>query len=155
MAVQYVCAVFLGEIISYAGLVPALLYLALMAAVWVLLLLSENRKEVLAKWLLSVPLSNLLLQYFWNTHYAVRALNWAYPGYGTQSAGGGFAVFVLLLLQTVLCGIGLIAAFSSPQKADPKAEAIRLCIGGGCTLAVIAAVLLLETQFPPYEQVVS
>ena len=120
-----------------------------------LLLLSENRKEVLAKWLLSVPLSNLLLQYFWNTNYAVRALNWVYPGYGMQSAGGRFAGSMLLLIQTVLCGIGLIAAFSRPQKADRKAAAIRLCIGGGCTLAVIAAVLLLETQFPPYEQVVS
>lgn len=155
IAIQFSAAVYLGEIISYAGLVPALLYLVLTAAVYMLLLLSEKKVEALAKWFLSMPLCNLVMLYFWNTNYAVRALNWVYPGYGMQSAGGKFTASGLLLVQAALCGIGVIAAVSRPQKPDQKATAIRLCIGGGCTLAVIAAALLLETQFPPYEQVVS
>ena len=155
LAIQFSAAVYLGEIISYAGLVPALLYLVLTAAVYMLLLLSEKRDEALAKWFLSMPLCNAVMLYFWETKYAVRALNWAYPGYGMQSAGGKFTASGLLLVQAALCGSGVIAAVSRPQKPDQKATAIRLCIGGGCTLAVIAVVLLLEMQFPSYEQIVS
>ncbi|MBR3630682.1 MAG: hypothetical protein IKN55_09495 [Oscillospiraceae bacterium] len=153
MAVQYVSAIFLTEAISYKSNVLMLLYTVLTAGVWTLVLLSEDTRTVLAKWLFSVPLCYPVLLCYWNTHYAVRALNWAFPGYGRQSAGGGFAGAMLLLLLTALCTVGLIAALARHPKPDQKAEAIRLCIGGGCTLAVIAGAVLLATQFPPYPDI--
>lgn len=154
-AIQYVSAAFLTEIIAHRSTALALVYMVLTAAVWTLLLLSEGRWETLAKWLLSVPLCYPVLQYFWKTHYAVRALNWVIPCYGGQSSGGAFAGCVQLVLLTGLCAAGLLAALSRHPKPSGKDEAIRLCIGTGCTLGILAAVLLLERQFPSYQQVLA
>ena len=155
MAAQFVSAVFMTELISCKSSVLALLCTILTAGIWTVLLLSESRGEVLLKWLLSVPLCYPVLLYFWHTHFAVRALNWALPGYGSQSAGGAFAGSLLVVLLAAFCAIGLLAALARPQAPSPKREAVRLGIGAGCTVITVAAVLLLTSQFPPYEAIIA
>lgn len=155
MAVQYVSAIFMTELLSCKSSLLAVLCTLLTAAVWTVLLLSESKRDVLLKWLLSVPLCYPVLLYFWHTHFAVRALNWALPGYGSQSAGGAFAGSLLVVLLAAFCAIGLLAALARPQEPSPKREAIRLGIGAGCTVITVAAVLLLGIQFPPYEAIIA
>ena len=77
--------------------------LLVVAVIYAVMLLSENRKTLLLKWVLTLPFSFLCLEYFWQTHYSVRALNWMTEGYGKQSAGGNFAGFLFLVLLFVLC----------------------------------------------------
>ncbi len=155
MAVQFVSAVFMTELISCKSSALALLYTILTAGIWTVLLLSESRGEVLLKWLLSVPLCYPVLLYFWHTHYAVRALNRALPGYGRQSAGGAFAGSMFVVLLTALCAIGLTAALARPQEPKPRQEAVRLGIGAGYTALVAIAIVMLEQQFPAYEMLIS
>ena len=98
MSAVVVSAIFLAEIIRTANDLLLLPYLLVVAVIYAVMLLSENRKTLLLKWVLTLPFSFLCLEYFWQTHYSVRALNWMTEGYGKQSAGGNFAGFLFLVL---------------------------------------------------------
>ena len=103
MSAVVVSAIFLAEIIRTANDLLLLPYLLVVAVIYAVMLLSENRKTLLLKWVLTLPFSFLCFEYFWQTHYSVRALNWMTEGYGKQSAGGNFAGFLFLVLLFVLC----------------------------------------------------
>lgn len=76
MSVVVVSAIFLAEIIRTANDLLLFPYLLVVAAIYAAMLLSENRKTLLLKWVLALPFSFLCFEYFWQTHYSVRALNW-------------------------------------------------------------------------------
>lgn len=78
LAVYYVSAVFLAEIISYKSTVLSLLFILCTAGMYGLALVSGSNGAALCKWLLSLPLRILCFEYFWRTNYAVRALNLAF-----------------------------------------------------------------------------
>ena len=101
MSFVIVSAVFISEIISIASNLLLLPYLLLVAVLYAVMLLSESNKRVLLKLVASLPLSYLCFNYFWKTHYSVRALNWVISGYGKQSAGGNFAGFAALIFFIV------------------------------------------------------
>ena len=103
MSAVVVSAIFLAEIIRTANDLLLLPYLLVVAVIYAVMLLSENRKTLLLKWVLTLPFSFLCLEYFWQTHYSVRALNWMTDVYCMLSAVGYFAVFLFIVLLLVHC----------------------------------------------------
>ena len=155
MSAVIVSAVFLSEIISIASNLLLLPYLLLVVVLYVAMLLSESNKSVLVKWVVSLPLSYLCFNYFWKTHYSVRALNWVINDYGKQSAGGNFAGFATLVFLLILCLAGIIFAFvksSEKIKSYIKSQSLT---GITMIILIMAIVLYLETLFPSYAVVIS
>ena len=67
-----------------------------MTILYAMILRSDKYIGAIKKWLLSLPISYLIFQYFWKTNYAVRALNWVFNDYGEQSEAGNFTGIVAL-----------------------------------------------------------
>lgn len=155
LAVLFVSAVFLSDIIAAKGVIPAFAYLILTAVVYGVTMISKNTKTALLKWGMSVPFSYLVLQYFWQTDFAVRALNWTYPGYGSASAGGAFAGFVQLIFLSVSCLIGGIAGAFSEKKDFARFRKVQFLISFLSAAVISIVVLLLEKQFPAYNEIIS
>ena len=155
LAVCYVAAIFLGNLIGYRSDLLMLVYLLCTAAVYGLMMLSRNTLTALCKWLLSLPLAYLCFQYFWETKFALRALNWMIPGYGRQSAGGNFAGLGQLLLLTLLCFAAWLAGLCYQPKNMQKVLRLQRMLGGIWLVGTVAAALWLERQFPPYEAVIA
>ena len=153
LAVLFVSAVFLSAVISYSGVLPAYACIILTAAVYGIAMISQSYKIALLKWGLSVPFSVPVLLYFWKTNYAVRALNWKYPDYGTSSAGGNFAGFSLLVFLAVSCLIAGIAGLCANEQKYEKRKKAQYIISFGAAAVTVAVVLLLQMQFPPYEAI--
>lgn len=157
MAVFFVTTVFLSDIISWkANLWVTLAYLAVMAALYGALLIGSV-SELFIKWGLSLPLSYLVINWFWETDFAVRSLNWAFPGYGRQSAGGGFAFGVLIMTFLGACLGAFIAALCISILGKPKAHPAflkaQVRAGGALLAAVIIVTILLEKRFPTYDEI--
>ena len=74
MSVITVSAIFLAEIIGIANELFRLPYLLVVAVIYAAMLLSESKKQLLLKWVLSLPFSFFCFEYFWQTHYSIRAL---------------------------------------------------------------------------------
>ena len=156
MSVITVSAIFLAEIIGIANELFRLPYLLVVAVIYAAMLLSESKKQLLLKWVLSLPFSFFCFEYFWQTHYSIRALNWIIEGYGTQSAGGNFSGFIVLILLLVLCFAGMIFAYSKSSekikryiKDWKKAKRIIALIGALILIGLYLAVLILGITASP------
>lgn len=154
-AVFYVSSLFISDIISFKSTILAFIYILVIAFVYGMSLVSEERKSVIIKWLLSIPLSYLVLQYFWKTHYSIRALNWIFPDYGRQTSGGNFAGFILMIFFSVLCLAGGIAALSFKPENYESFEKIQISVSCIFGVIIIFAVIFLERQFPSYAHILS
>lgn len=155
MSVNFVSSIFLCNIIGIKDDKALLPYCLLVSIIYTAMLLSENKKLVLLKWVLSLPFSLLCFYYFFETKYSVRALNWAVKGYGRQSAGGNFAGFIALVIQLILCLTGIIIAniksTDKIQKYTNKQTIASLVIG----FIIMFIVIYLETQFPNNNYIMS
>jgi len=153
MSAVIVSSIFLSEIISVANDLFVLPYLLLIAIIYISMLLSESKKSVLFKCIVSLPFLYLYFNYFWKTNYLIRALNWMISGYGKQSAGGNFAGFVTLIFLLFLCLGGIIfATFKSSEKIKPYTK--KQSFAGILILIVIMIVVIyLETLFPSYNDI--
>lgn len=116
MSAVVVSAIFLAELIRIANIFLLVPYFLVVAVIYTALLLSESRKALLLKWVLALPFSFFCFEYFWQTHYSIRALNWMIDGYGKQSAGGNFTGFLLLILLFALCAVGILFAYSRSSE---------------------------------------
>ncbi|MBO4637500.1 MAG: hypothetical protein J5685_10185 [Clostridiales bacterium] len=148
LAVIYVSSVYLIDAISYNSEVWAMIYALFIAVAYCLTLISPDKKRWLLKYLLSIPLSFGVNMYFVMTDYSLRALNRAIPDYGRPSAGGNMAGFIRLMSFSVLCLVALIVSlFFKPRKGKTFGKFQNAaCIA--VTVAVVAAVLILQSQFP-------
>ena len=155
MSVITVSAIFLAEIIGIANELFRLPYLLVVAVIYAAMLLSESKKQLLLKWVLSLPFSFFCFEYFWQTHYSIRALNWIIEGYGTQSAGGNFSGFIVLILLLVLCFAGMIFAYSKSSEKIKRYIKVQSLTGIWIFMLMIIVVAYLETQFPAYHDVLS
>lgn len=155
MSVFYVPALFIADIIEMKtdGELPTFAYLGLMAVLYGGALIGNSKLEFAVKWLFSLPLSYLVINYFWKTNYAIRALNWVFPYYGRPSAGSRFAAMFLMFVFTASCGITLFAAFFIKPKDIGKFEIIQLCAGLTAAVIIIIIVIKLEARFPSYEHI--
>ena len=154
LSIIFVSAVFLSQIISYKNNFLALAYIVFTSLIYGFAMISKYKKEVLLKWGLSIPFSYIAIQYFWITHYSVRALNWAFPSYGKQTAGGDFSGFVLLLFLSVSCLICGALSRSVSVKDYSAFQKIQIIVISIIVLFTVAAVLILEQQFPAYQYVI-
>lgn len=155
MSAVVVSAIFLAEIIRTANDLLLLPYLLFVAVIYAVMLLSENRKTLLLKWVLALPFSFLCFEYFWQTHYSVRALNWMTEGYGKQSAGGNFAGFLFLVLLFVLCAAGMIFTYSRSSEKIKRYTKAQSLVSLLILILVIIVVVSLESFFPSYRDVMS
>lgn len=154
-ALIFVSTIFLSNMVAVKNTALSLIIIFVAAVVYGLTLKSSTTKSVLWKWVVSLPLAYLILQYFWATHYAVRSLNWLLPRYGQSNAGGRTAGAVLLLVFTVLCIIAVgIAQYAVPKWSKRFAH-IQWITALVMAVAVIVIVLVLEQQFPSYQYVIT
>lgn len=155
LAVFFVPALFLGDLISYKFHILPFIYGGLMAALYALMMKSDKSVRSLAKWGLSLPISYLLLQYFWKTDYAVRSLNWAIKGYGRQSAGGAFAGGFYMAAFCAFCVIAVFCICPLKITNHKLFKKIQICAGSVTGLVIVAVTLLLERAFPSYSDIFS
>jgi len=154
LAVTYISALFLGEVVSYkCGSPETFMYIGMMAIIYLLMLISKDRKNVVIKWILSIPFAIPVWYWFVKSEYSLRALNWAIPGYGRQSGGGAFAVVFLWAAFTGMCIVALFVCVAGKLKFSEKILKMQPFISLAVTLFVIAAVFILERKFPSAEEV--
>lgn len=154
LSIIFVSAIFLSEIISYKNDLWALAYIVFISLIYGITMISKDKKSLLLKWGLSIPFSYITIQYFWITHYSVRALNWVFPAYGKQSAGGMLSGFILLLLLSAMCLICGILSCYVKVKNHKSFEKIQLLLTSTIVLGTVATVLILEQTIPPYQYVI-
>lgn len=155
MSAVVVSAIFLAEIIRIANIFLLVPYFLVVAVIYTALLLSENRKTLLLKWVLVLPFSFFCFEYFWQTHYSIRALNWMIEDYGKQSAGGNFAGFLFLILLFVLCVAGILFAYSRSSEKIKRYTKAQSLVSLLLLVLVIVVVVTLEAFFPSYPDVLS
>jgi len=124
-------------------------------ALYSIALVSKNKKIWLLKWGASIPFSYFVLQYFWNTHYSIRALNWVFPDYGRDTAGGRFAGSALFMIFSVMCLICGIITFFIKIKNYDKFRKIQFIVTLSSAVLIVCTVLILEKQFPSYGYIIS
>lgn len=152
-ALVFVSTIFITDMLSVKSTALTLVYMVAAALVYGLAMKSDSPKSLLLKWGISLPLAYLVLQYFWATHYSVRALNWLLPGHGSSTAGGHMSGAVLLAVFAVLCIIAVgIAQYALPQGAKhfTRVQWIAALV---LAVVLIVTVMLLEQQFPSYQYV--
>lgn len=155
MSAVVVSAIFLEELIRIANIFLLVPYFLVVAVIYTALLLSESRKALLLKWVLALPFSFFCFEYFWQTHYSIRALNWMIEGYGKQSAGGNFAGFLFLILLFVLCVAGILFAYSRSSEKIKRYTKAQSLVSLLLLVLVIVVVVALEAFFPSYPDVLS
>ena len=160
MSVFFVPTIFFADIISWKTNIWEFAYLGFMAILYGVMLIGRSKVEFVCKWALSLPLSYLIINWFWKTDFAVRSLNWVFPGYGRSSAGGGFAGTVLMFYFLAFCAIALVGAllinkFISVKKTEKAALFEKIQLGAGAVLAVFIVIitLSLERRFPSLDEI--
>lgn len=160
MSVFFVTTLFLADIISWKNDKAALAYGIFMVVLYGVMVSGSRIAEYFIKWAISLPLSYFVINYFWKTNYAVRSLNWMFPGYGKMSAGGGFALGVMTVGFVIACLVSMgIAFFLSAASLGVKTEKIavfekiQLCVGCLLSVFIIALTVTLERKFPSYESI--
>jgi hypothetical protein len=124
--------------------------------IYLLAMISKDKKTVLIKWLLSMPVGLFIWWCFVRCEFSIRALNWAIPEYGSRrSAGGNFAGSFNLLILSLLCLGGMVISLFIKPKNYERFRKIQLAICIVLMVMIIAAVLILERQFPSAEYVYS
>ena len=155
MSVLFESAIFISELISYKTDNAAFVCIVFTAVIYGISSVSRNKKTWLIKWLISIPFSYVILQYFWSSDYAVRALNYVIPDHGKPSAGGNFAGFLLFAFQTAACLISGIAALFIKPKNYETFEKIQIGISSVSAVITAAFVVISEQRFPSYEYIIS
>ena len=147
-AVFFISPIFLMEVIVDRCPFITFLYIVVSDVVYYFAMIDKDKKEVLIKWLISIPIGLFIWWSFVRCEYAIRALNWVNPGYGRRSAGGTLYPSFLMLLLIILCLIGLIISFFGKPKQYERFRKIQfvICI---CLMVVIVLVAyILAIQLP-------
>ena len=112
ISILFASSVFIADLISIRRSPFEYGYILLAALLYGFGMVSRNIRRWGLKWVLSVPISYLVMQYFRQTEFSIRALNWVLPEYGKRSAGGNLAGLYLLCIQLIVCAISGIAGIS-------------------------------------------
>ena len=158
VSIIYVSTIFLSHLVFIKIFPLGFVYLILAAVLYGLGMISRNNKSWILKWLLSVLFSYIVLRYFWQTDFSIRALNWVLPGYGKESAGGGFAGLVEVCYRLILCFVsGIASIFLGKVIAErgkyEKFGKIQLIITATIALILVVITMALESRFPSVEDV--
>lgn len=115
-------------------------------------LFSDTIVQALTKWIFSIPLTFGFWYYFGKIRFYFRALNWVFPGYGDQSAGGSMATaFLLAVMAFFFFLTGITSILCSCILKPPKTFSIiqhivctTTCIG------IVITILILDSIMPQY-----
>ena len=153
MGLFFVSTIFLSELISFMNFELAIIYIVISAMLYGLCLISDKKSICVIKWMLSALFSYYLIQYFWKTDFAIRALNWFFPETGRQSAGGKFAGMFLFQIQTVIyliCGIwGIVTKVNDYKKTIIIQFIISVLFSG----IIVFFITTLEYMFPQMSEI--
>lgn len=153
VSILYVSSMFIiFIIINKYNLTKTIIYSLFIAFLYGFVLLSKSRIIWLFKWGLSIPFTFPVLNYFWLTHYEIRSTNWIFPNYGRTTGGGGFAYSFVLLIYSVFCIISGLLSLIIKIKDYDRFRKIQFYISVGFCIVIVLIILLLQLQFPTYEQ---
>ncbi len=161
-AVLFLPVWLLMNIISWIDGMPFLVpvfILALLSIFYGAVLFGSTAGQSVLKWVFSLPVTFLIWFCSIRTHFYIRSLNWMIPGYGEQSAGGGFASSFLILLQAVFCFVTFFTAIvcSNTVNNEKKRKFIKAIQNVICPVICVVIVLLvvfLEKSFPSYNSII-
>lgn len=148
LSILFISSIFISDVISYRTDFLTVLYMIITAVFYGCTMVSPKKLIAIIKWLISLPISYLVLQYFWRTNFAVRALNQAFPDYGKQSAGGNFAGFIRLCFMTALFLTAGLTGLFFDQKKHEISERKICVVGFTYTAIIVLVVILLESSLP-------
>ena len=150
MAVFFTPTLYLSDIIAMKtdSLVILLPYLVVSAWIYGLAVLGKPLRHIWIRWGLSVPLSLGCMVYFWETNFAIRALNWVYPEYGKPSAGSELFLLVVLMVIGFLCISEIVVLMFFCETLHPKIKKWQFPVCLTAMIIIILIVVLLERQFP-------
>lgn len=121
-------------------------------------LISENTKTALKKWLCSIPFTMVIWAVLFYTNFSIRLTNTLYTGYGRDSAGGGFAFMVTFLYFCAALSVGNLFAIALSTGLGSKMTKIRTILQNIILPAICALILLtviyFEATMPTWETIV-
>ena len=158
ISVLFVSTIFLANLISIKLSPMEYVCIVFAAFLYGLGMVSRDIKHWILKWFFSIPISYLVLQYFWRTEFSIRALNWVLPEYGKRSAGGNLTGLYLLCIQLIVCAIGGIAGIRVgkmlvDRDMYDKFEKRQVITSVVIALIIAIIVVMLESRFPSAEYV--
>lgn len=123
---------------------------------------SESVKCAALKWLLSLPITFILIVFFRASNFYVRAINWAIPDYGEPSMGGLWASGFLLICHAAASFFSLILGLgmSSLRKYIKSEKIIKFItisekICAVISVAIVFTVMMFDISMPSYSRVYS
>lgn len=156
-AVLFLPMTFLVDIVSWKDdqYIYTFLIIGISALFYGIALVSRSMGQFVLKWLLSLPVSATLWYYFVQTHFSIRSLNWVFPDYGKQSAGGAFASAFFMVVQFGSCFLTwCIACFYSGRSKDgrksPFLDILQKAVCSSICIGIAVIVVVLERTFPSY-----
>ena len=156
LAVMYISAAFLLDVVSAKyDTKGVLVFAVLIAFIYMVTLISEKRRTVLAKWLLSVPFVVPVWYWFVRNDFAVRALNWVHPGYGRPSGGGAFASAFMLIVFTSMCLAAFLLSLIFKWKLSSGIKRTQIAVAVLTSVAFAVIVNVLLRSFPTIVEIMS
>lgn len=122
-------------------------------------LFSDTIGQAFLKWICSIPLTIALWYYFVEIHFYLRALNWVFPGYGKQSAGGSMATAFLLVVMVFLFFVTALTAIlcSCIVRKSRKWHIVSLLQFSISTVAcagIVLTILIINQCMPSYSSII-
>ncbi|MBP5607203.1 MAG: hypothetical protein J6X66_02900 [Lachnospiraceae bacterium] len=153
ISILFVSSVFITDLISIKLSPFEYVCIIFAALLYGFGMVSRNIRRGGLKWVLSIPISYLVMQYFWQTEFSIRALNWVLPEYGKRSAGGNLAGMHLLCIQLIICAISGIVGISAgkvlvDRDIYDKFEKRQVIAAAVIALIIVIIVVILESRFP-------
>ena len=156
LAIMYVSAAFLLDVVEGKyDLLGVIIFGCFIALIYMFTLISEKRKTVLSKWLLSIPLAVPVWYWFVRNDFAVRALNWVHPGYGRQSGGGAFASVFIGMIFAGMCLAALVISLIFRCKIPLWLKRAQIIVAVLASVTLAVAVNVLMRSFPAIAEIMS
>jgi len=115
-------------------------------------LISENKKISLKKWVFSIPFTLIFWFILSATDFSVRLTNTLYPGYGRLTAGCGFALLVDFGILSISQGIADLLAIGASNIIINQFQRLRFVIQDivlpSICMIIFLVVLYLEFTMP-------
>ena len=103
MAVLFVSWSFLNDMIFFKySFFAAAVFSVVSAFIYGIYMVSSNKWLCLLRWGLSLPLSYAVINYFWETNFAARAIFYLDPEYGCHSASEASATGLMMIMLSIL-----------------------------------------------------
>ncbi|MDP4118139.1 MAG: hypothetical protein Q8873_02990 [Bacillota bacterium] len=121
------------------------------------ILISKNAKTSLKKWILSVPFTFVFYALLYFSNFSVRLTNTIYPGYGRESAGGGFAFMITFFAFSIFQIVGNTLAVGLSRVIGKRSQNLwhiiqDIIIPVICVM-ILLSVIYLELTMPTLKSI--